>query len=181
MCRITKKTLKLKTHISKPNKNKSLEYIVKFCCVKYIKKVNFSKLKYLIKEQREVEDFKMGLASNQARLNVLTLRKADLEARLLTLSNQTQRIATEQAQAIADKSNAITTYIANSADQTVSFENTKAYMDYETAMSKLEIAQNKLDQQQKTAETELKAVQNEQEQVKKLVETNAKKSFAYFN
>ena len=45
----------------------------------------------------------MGLASNQARLNVLTLRKADLEARLLTLSNQTQRIATEQAQAIADK------------------------------------------------------------------------------
>ena len=35
----------------------------------------------------------MGLASNQARLNVLTLRKADLEARLLTLSNQTQRIA----------------------------------------------------------------------------------------
>ena len=62
----------------------------------------------------------MGLASNQARLNVLTLRKADLEARLLTLSNQTQRIATEQAQAIADKSNAITTYIANSADQTVS-------------------------------------------------------------
>ena len=44
------KTLKLKTHISKPNKNKGLEYIVKFCCITYIKKVNFWKLKYLIKE-----------------------------------------------------------------------------------------------------------------------------------
>ena len=123
----------------------------------------------------------MGLAANRARLNVLTSRKADLEYRLTLLTNQAQQLASQKAEAVANKSAALTTYISNSADQSVSFENTAAYMDYETSMAELEAADLRLTQQQKTAETELQAVQAEEEEIEKLVETNVKDSFGYFN
>jgi hypothetical protein len=123
----------------------------------------------------------MGLSANQARLNVLTSRKADLELRLTSLANQAQLLASKQAQAVADKATALTSYINNSADQTVSFENTQAYMEYETSMAELESADLRLTQQQKSVETQHQAVEAEEEQIQKLVETNVKKSFGYFN
>ena len=125
----------------------------------------------------------MGLAANQARLNALTLRKADLEYRLIMLSNQNQVLATQQAEAISKKAKALEAF--NSSEQvndlTVSFSNTVEYAEYETAMAELEMAQNKLDNEQKALETEQQAVAAEQENVQKLVDNNVKKSFGYFN
>lgn len=125
----------------------------------------------------------MGLASNQARLNVLTSRKADLEYRLIMITNQTQQLAANKAEAVAKKSAAVLNYVnaATNEDEKVSFENTAAYMDYETSMAELEAADSRLTQQQKTVETELQAVQAEEEEIEKLVSSNIKKSFGYFN
>ena len=125
----------------------------------------------------------MGLSSNQARLNTLTVRKSDLEYRLMMLSQQTQILATKQAEAVTKKAAALESFLnaETENDVTVSFTNTAAYAEYETAMAQLEIADNKLEQQQKALETEYQAVTSEEEQVKKLVESNAKKSFGYFN
>ena len=122
----------------------------------------------------------MGLAANQARLNVLTARKSDLEYRLILISNQTQRLTAEKSSEINEKAKALNTYMEGN-DQKVSFTETVAFMNYEKAMNELEAAQNRLDVQQKSLETELKAVSSEQEEVSKLVESNTKKSFAYFN
>ena len=123
----------------------------------------------------------MGLSSNQARLNVLTSRKADLEYRLTMITAHTQQIANQESEAISKKAAQMEMYSAANTDSVASFQYTKAYADYEMAMNQLEIAQNKLDQQQKMVETQLKAVTNEQEQVKKLVESNVKTSFKHFN
>lgn len=127
----------------------------------------------------------MGLASNQARLNVLTCRRADLEYRLMVLSGQQQRLSVETAQAVANKSQAMEAYIANAnnnvEDVKVGFESTAAYMDYEVAMNELEAAESRLDMQREAAETELSAVSKEEEEIEKLVQSNVKKSFGYFN
>ena len=123
----------------------------------------------------------MGLSSNQARLNVLTSRKADLEYRLTMITAHTQQIANQESEAISKKAAQMEMYSAANTDKAASFQYTQAYADYEMATNQLEIAQNKLDQQQKMVETQLKAVTNEQEQVKKLVESNVKTSFKHFN
>ena len=125
----------------------------------------------------------MGLAANQARLNVLTVRKADLEYRLIMLTNQTQILAAQQSEAVNKKAAALQAFNNSAAveDLTVSFNNTQAYAEYETAMAQLEAAQNRLDNEQKAIETEHQTVTAEQEQVQKLVDNNIKKSFAYFN
>jgi len=123
----------------------------------------------------------MGLSTNQARLNVLTSRKADLEYRLTMITAHTQQLANQQSEAIAKKAAQMEMYTATNNDTAAQFQYTQAYADYELAMNQLEIAQNKLDNQQKMVETQLKAVSNEQEQVKKLVESNVKSSFKLFN
>lgn len=128
----------------------------------------------------------MGLASNQARLNVLTCRRADLEYRLMILSNQQQRLSVETAQVVANKAQAMEAYLTqannnNVEDVKVGFESTAAYMDYELAMNELEAAESRLDLQREAAETELSAVSNEEEEIEKLVQSNVKNSFGYFN
>ena len=128
----------------------------------------------------------MGLSANQARLNVLTARKADLEYRLMMLTNQSQLLAAKQADAISKKAAALNIFNEqnkpnNSVDSEVSFLNTAAYAEYETAMAELEAADLKLTQQQKAVETEHQAVVAEEEQIQKLVDTNIKNSFGYFN
>lgn len=128
----------------------------------------------------------MGLASNQARLNVLTCRRADLEYRLMVLSGQQQRLSVESAQAVANKAQAMEQYIANAnnnnvEDVKVSFESTAAYIDYENAMNELEAAESRLDMQREAAQTELTAVSKEEEEIEKLVQSNVKSSFGYFN
>lgn len=128
----------------------------------------------------------MGLASNQARLNVLTFRRADLEYRLMVISGQQQRLSVESAQAVANKAQAMEDYITEAnnndvEDVKVSFESTAAYMDYEKAMNELEAAESRLDSQREAAETELTAVSKEEEEIEKLVQSNIKKSFGYFN
>ena len=124
----------------------------------------------------------MGLSANQARLNVLTARKADLEYRLMMLTNQSQQIAAKQADAISKKAAALNMFQSeNNTDSEVSFLNTAAYAEYETAMAELEAADLKLTQQQKAVETEHQAVAAEEEQIQKLVDTNIKNSFGYFN
>lgn len=125
----------------------------------------------------------MGLSSNQARLNSLTMRKSDLEYRLMMVSQQNQVLATKQADAVSKKAAALESFLnsESASDITVSFTNTQAYAEYETAMAQLEIADNKLTQQQKAIETEYQAVTAEEEEIKKLVDSNVKKSFGYFN
>lgn len=125
----------------------------------------------------------MGLSSNQARLNVLTSRKADLEYRLTMITVNTQQLASKEAEAISKKAVQMEMYATANKDNdnAVEFQYTQAYADYELSMNELEIAQNKLDQQQKMVETQLKAVTSEQEEVKKLVESNVKTSFKLFN
>lgn len=127
----------------------------------------------------------MGLAANQARLNVLTCRKADLEYRLMILSNQQQRLSAETAEAVSQKAAALDAYLSNAngeaEDVKVGFESTAAYIDYEKAMNELEAAESRLDMQREAAETELSAVSSEEEEIEKLVQSNVKKSFGYFN
>ena len=127
----------------------------------------------------------MGLAANQARLNVLTAQKADLEYRLMMLTSQSQKLAAEKSEEISQKANAQERYTQlkaeNAEDTTVSFLETAAYADYEKAMAELEAADLKLTQQQKSVETQYQAVEAEQDEIKKLVESNIKKSFGYFN
>lgn len=128
----------------------------------------------------------MGLSANQARLNVLTARKADLEYRLMMLTNQSQQIAAKEADAVSKKAAALDMFNAQqqangTVDTEVSFLNSAAYVEYETAMAELEAADLKLTQQQKAVETEHQAVAAEEEQIQKLVDTNIKNSFGYFN
>ena len=127
----------------------------------------------------------MGLSSNQARLNFLTLRKADLELRIMNLSTQTQELATKQASLIAEKSTALQAFTAEMAnkenDEQVSFESTAIYIDIENQMQMLEIADSKLTQQQELAETEYQAINAEEEEVQKLVDNNIKATFKIFN
>ena len=127
----------------------------------------------------------MGLSSNQARLNFLTLRKADLELRIMNLSTQTQELATKQASLIAEKSTALQAFTAEMAnkenDEQVSFESTAIYIDIENQMQMLEIADSKLTQQQELAETEYQAINAEEEEVQKLVDNNIKETFKIFN
>ena len=127
----------------------------------------------------------MGLSSNQARLNFLTLRKNDLEARLMMLSANTQELATKQAELISRKSTALQQYtneMANKeADEKVSFESTAVYLDIENQMALLEIADSNLTRQTKLAETEHQAVNAEHEEIQKLVDNNIKTSFKIFN
>ena len=128
----------------------------------------------------------MGLSANRARLNVLTARKADLEYRLMMLTNQSQQIAAKEADAVSKKAAALDMFNAQqqangTVDSEVSFLNSAAYVEYETAMAELEAADLKLTQQQKAVETEHQAVVAEEEQIQKLVDTNIKNSFGYFN
>ena len=128
----------------------------------------------------------MGLSANQARLNVLTARKADLEYRLMMLTNQSQQIAAKEADAVSKKAAALDMFNAQqqangTVDTEVSFLNSASYVEYETAMAELEAADLKLTQQQKAVETEHQAVVAEEEQIQKLVDTNIKNSFGYFN
>ena len=125
----------------------------------------------------------MGLAANQARLNFLTLRKSDLEYRLIMLTNQVQALATEQAEVVSKKAKALEKFngTEEAKDVKVSFSNTPEYAEYENAMAQLEVAQTRLDNEQKAVETEHQAISAEQEQVQKLVDNNIKKSFGYFN
>ena len=123
----------------------------------------------------------MGLASNQARLNVLTIRKADLEYRLTSIMMQNQRLATEMGELVAQKADKLTNYIANKTDDSVEFTETQDYADYETAMAQLEAAQARLDQEQETLDTQHQQIEAEEEQIQKLVDSNIKSSFGYFN
>ena len=123
----------------------------------------------------------MGLAANQARLNVLTARKSDLELRLTLIMNQTMKLATDRAQALEDKATAITDYVNNNNDEDVKFEDTQEYIDYEKAMDIIEAADLRLTQQQQTVETELAAISAEKEEIEKLVDSNIEDSFGYFN
>lgn len=123
----------------------------------------------------------MGLASNQARLNVLTVKRNDLEYRLMNLTNQSMILAAKQADVVAKKAQALQAFNnKHGEDYAVTFTSTTAYADYETAMAQLEIADSNLTKQQQAAETEYKAVTAEEEEIKKLVESNAKNSFGYF-
>lgn len=125
----------------------------------------------------------MGLASNQARLNLLTSRKADLEYRLTSITNQVQKLAIQQSAIVSKKAAQMEVYNQQNKnnDQAVQFEYTQAYADYEAQMNLISVAQTKLDNQQKMVETQHQAVNAEQEQVKKLVESNVKTSFKLFN
>lgn len=127
----------------------------------------------------------MGLASNQARLNILTLRKADLEYRLIMITNQAQNLAEEKSEEVAKKAQALETFnndiASGKIDKDVTFDQTAAYADYETAMAELDIADTKLTQEQKAVETEHAAVVAEKEEVEKLVGNNIKDSFGYFD
>lgn len=123
----------------------------------------------------------MGLATNQARLNVLTLRKADLEYRLTSIMLQNQKLAIETGELVAQKANKLTDYINNKTDDSVAFTDTQDYADYETAMAQLEAAQTRLDQEQEALDTQLQQVSAEEEQIQKLVNSNIKSSFGYFN
>ena len=120
----------------------------------------------------------MGLASNQARLNVLTARKADLEYRLMTLTNQEQDLAVREANLVAEKSTAYQAFVNevanNDKDAAVDFKTTAAYIDYENAMAMLEVASNNLDMQKGKAETEYQAISAEEEEIGKLVDNNIK-------
>ncbi|MCR5260821.1 MAG: DUF2405 domain-containing protein [Candidatus Gastranaerophilales bacterium] len=127
----------------------------------------------------------MGLSSNQARLNFLTLRKDDLEARLMMISAQSQDLATKQAELISRKSAALQQFTnemtSKETDEKVSFETTAIYIDIENEMALLEIADNNLTQQKNLAETEHQAVNAEKEEIQKLVDNNIKTSFKIFN
>ena len=126
----------------------------------------------------------MGLASNQARLNVLTARKADLEYRLMTLTNQEQDLAVREANLVAEKSTAYQAFVNevanNDKDAAVDFKTTAAYIDYENAMAMLEVASNNLDMQKGKAETEYQAISAEEEEIGKLVDNNIKTSIKLF-
>lgn len=126
----------------------------------------------------------MGLATNQARLNVLTIRKADLEYRLTSMMFKQEKLAIENGELVAQKSQALETYVNdknNGKDVAPSFLESAAYIDYENAMAELEAAQTRLDQEQETIETQHQQVQAEEEQIQKLVDSNIKASFKYFN
>ena len=123
----------------------------------------------------------MGLAANQARLNVLTCKKSDLEYRLTIIASHEQLLATQKTDAITKKSLALTNFFKKEEnkekDTTVSFESTKEYMEYEQAMAEIESADERLTQLRKVTETELHAVEAEEEEVDKLVSSNIKSSF----
>ena len=123
----------------------------------------------------------MGLAANQARLNVLTARKSDLELRLTLIVNQNLKLATEKGFAANLKATAINEYVNNNQDEDVKFEDTQAFMDYEKMMDEIEAADLRLTQQQQTVETELSAISAEKEEIEKLVKSNIEDSFGYFN
>ena len=123
----------------------------------------------------------MGLAANQARLNVLTARKSDLELRLTLIVNQNLKLATEKGIAANLKATAINEYVNNNQDEDVKFEDTQAFMDYEKMMDEIEAADLRLTQQQQTVETELAAISAEKEEIEKLVDSNIEDSFGYFN
>lgn len=125
----------------------------------------------------------MGLSSNQARLNLLTSRKVDLEYRLTTITAQVQKLAMQESSLVSKKSAQMEVYNQQNQnnDTAVQFQYTQAYADYEAQMNLISVAQTKLDNQQKMIETQHQAVEAEQEQVKKLVESNVKTSFKLFN
>ena len=123
----------------------------------------------------------MGIAANQARLFVLTARKADINYNLTILTNQYQQLTARKSEEIQKKSAAINEYYNGGEDKKVAFENTKANMDYENAMAELEAADNLLILRKEAAETELQAVSKEEEEIEKLVSSNIKESFKYFN
>ena len=124
----------------------------------------------------------MGLSSNQARLNLLTSRKVDLEYRLTTITAQVQKLAMQESSLVSKKSAQMEVYNQQNQnnDTAVQFQYTQAYADYEAQMNLISVAQTKLDNQQKMIETQHQAVEAEQEQVKKLVESNVKTSFKLF-
>jgi len=122
----------------------------------------------------------MGVASNQARLFVLTSRKSDLELAMTNINMRQQMLATKQAEAVAKKTSAMTQFLNSEQDTAVSFEQTAAYAEYERAMAEIELADNNLSMQLKAMETEHQAVSQELEETRKLVDNNVKNSFGTF-
>lgn len=122
----------------------------------------------------------MGVASNQARLFLLTSRKSDLELAMSNISMRQQLLATKQAEAVAKKTSAMTQFLNSEKDSSVTFEQTAAYAEYEKAMTEIEIADNNLNMQLKAMETEHQVVSQELEETRKLVDNNVKNSFAPF-
>lgn len=123
----------------------------------------------------------MGLASNQARVLLLTARQNDLELAMTTLTSRQQLLATKQAELITKKSEAMMRFVnSQSADTDVAFTETAEYAQYESEMKQLEMADTNLTLQLSAMETEHKAIVAELEQDKKLVESNIKNSFNPF-
>ena len=121
----------------------------------------------------------MGVDSNQCRLLLLTARRDDLEYSMNILSMRQQLLATNRANATAQKAAAMSAYL-QTPDQPVEFEHTAAYMEYEREMLQLNAADSELDRQIKAMETEHQAVTQEIEETRKLVDTNVKNSFGIF-
>lgn len=136
----------------------------------------------------------MGLASNQARLNTLTLRKSDLELRLTLIAADELDLAVKKGAETTAKNDAMNKFFNdkdnkekvgeaqdNAPTLSEQFMQSKEYRDYEAAMDELEEAEIRLDQQRQVAETEHTAVVAEKEEIEKLVGENIKDSFKYFN
>ena len=127
----------------------------------------------------------MGIAASQARLNILTLVKADINYRLTMIAQRHQNLALQQAQLVSERAVQIQEYSARLSanecqDDVIPFQYSQAETDYEKQMAELEMASSALDQEQKSSETILQAVTAEEEEVKKLLENNTKQSFEYF-
>jgi len=121
----------------------------------------------------------MGVDSNQCRLLLLTARRDDLEYSMSVLTMRQQMLATNRANAVAQKAAALSTYL-QTPDQPVAFEQTAAYAQYEQEMLRLEAADNQLDMQLKTMETEHQAITQEIEETRKTVDNNVKNTFGIF-
>lgn len=122
----------------------------------------------------------MGLACNQARLNVLTLRKSDLELQLTLLSMDNADLARKQSEAMSKKTEAMQNFFATN-DTNVNFFNTQDFAEYEASMDEISAAEAKLDQKKALLETEHTAVVAEEEEIKNLIDENIEDSFDYFD
>lgn len=131
----------------------------------------------------------MSIAPNTARLFVLTARKSDLEYRLTTMMNTTQRLAQENADILEQKSKTVQNYLSalstvsttgQDAAPAIAVENLPEMVDFDTQLKNLEIAQNKLDLDQKKLETEHQAVVAEEDGVQKQVDNSIKNELSPF-
>ncbi len=128
----------------------------------------------------------MALVPNSARLLVLTARKSDLEYRITMLAGQQQRLATENAEILNEKSIAVQQYVNQlsgsnqDAASAVTLASSLELGDFEVQLAEIANAQNRLDMEQKKLETNYAAVNTEQDSVQKLVDNSIKNEMAYF-